>query len=251
MSIADVTARITQIQQQLQTNVGVPGTDATTTSATSSTDFATALYSAVGRTTTDASVTSAPATASQQAVLDEAEKYLGVPYQWGGTDPSTGLDCSGFTQLVYKNLGYDLPRVSSDQATAGTGVAISGVGGLANAQPGDLLAFGSPVDHIAIYAGDGKMVEAPHTGANVRLTDVWATPTSIRRILPDQSSVSGVAAQLAAAQQAFLSAYNSSLGSAAGGLLGTDALGSTGLYTDAATASGSYGSYLTSILGTS
>ena len=48
---------------------------------------------------------------------------MGVPYLWGGTDPAKGLDCSGFTQLVFGNLGVDLPRVSSQQATAGTAVA--------------------------------------------------------------------------------------------------------------------------------
>ena len=57
-----------------------------------------------------------------------------MPYLWGGTDPNKGLDCSGFTQLVYKSQGIDLPRVSSQQATAGRAV-----GSLADAAPGDLL----------------------------------------------------------------------------------------------------------------
>ena len=114
-------------------------------------------------------------------VVAEARKYLGVPYVWGGTDPKRGLDCSGLVQLVYKNLGYELPRVSYQQATAGTAVT----GGLANARPGDILAFGSPVHHVAIYIGDGKMIEAPRPGLDVRVTDVYETPTHIRRILPE------------------------------------------------------------------
>ena len=52
-------------------------------------------------------------------MVAEAPKYLGVPYLWGGTDPAKGLDCSGFTKLVFGNLGIDLPRISSQQATAG------------------------------------------------------------------------------------------------------------------------------------
>ena len=61
----------------------------------------------------------------ESAVVAEAQKYLGVPYLWGGTDPAKGLDCSGFTQLVFGNLGIDLPRTSSQQATAGPAVASS------------------------------------------------------------------------------------------------------------------------------
>jgi peptidoglycan DL-endopeptidase CwlO len=113
-------------------------------------------------------------------VVTEARKYLGVPYLWGGTDPKQGLDCSGLVQLVYKDLGYDLPRVSYEQATAGRAVD-----GLPNAKPGDILAFNSPVDHVAIYIGNGKMIEAPRTGLDVRVVDVYETPTAIRRVLPE------------------------------------------------------------------
>ncbi|MFN8195717.1 MAG: transglycosylase SLT domain-containing protein [Nocardioidaceae bacterium] len=86
--------------------------------------------------------------------------------------------------LVYKQLGVDLPRVSRDQATQGRAVS-----SLAEAQPGDLLAFGSPVHHIAIYIGDGKMIEAPRPGLSVRVSDVYETPTAIRRVLPESTSV--------------------------------------------------------------
>ena len=79
-------------------------------------------------------------------------------------------------QLVYKNLGFDLPRVSADQARAGRPVA-----SLAEAQPGDLVALDNSsrtgVDHIAIYIGNGKMIEAPRTGLDVRMIDVRPRPT--------------------------------------------------------------------------
>jgi len=128
---------------------------------------------------------------SGEHVVAAAKRYLGVPYVWGGTDPSKGLDCSGLVQRVYGEFGYDLPRVSRDQARAGRPVA-----SLAEARPGDLVAFGSPVDHIGIYAGNGKMVVAPHRGEVVRVEDIGdRRPTAIRRILPDEplAGIQGVA----------------------------------------------------------
>ncbi len=125
-------------------------------------------------------------TASESAVVAEAQKYLGVPYLWGGTDPAKGLDCSGFTQLVYGNLGIDLPRVSSQQATAGQPVA-----SLASARPGDLVFFDHSkdrpgIDHVGIYLGNGKMVAAPQPGEAVKVQDV-GNPSVIRRVLPAQT----------------------------------------------------------------
>jgi len=121
------------------------------------------------------------------AVVATASKYLGIPYRWGGTDPSTGLDCSGLVQLVYKELGYDLPRVSRQQATAGTPVA-----SIADARPGDLVAFGSPVHHIGIYVGNGRFLEAPRTGDVVKISPMRDDVTAIRRILPDSAATAGV-----------------------------------------------------------
>ena len=124
-------------------------------------------------------------TASESSVVAEAQKYLGVPYLWGGTDPAKGLDCSGFTQLVYGNLGIDLPRVSAQQATAGQPVA-----SLASARPGDLVFFDHSkdrpgIDHVGIYLGNGKMVAAPQPGESVKVQDV-GSPSVIRRVLPSQ-----------------------------------------------------------------
>jgi hypothetical protein len=129
----------------------------------------------------------AASTASETAVVTEAAKYIGVPYVWGGTDPSKGLDCSGFTQLVYGNLGVDLPRTSSQQATAGTPVA-----SVADAHPGDLVFFNYDknrpgIDHVGIYAGNGKMIAAPQPGESVKMQDV-GHPTVIRRVLPTATS---------------------------------------------------------------
>jgi len=123
-------------------------------------------------------------------VVGAATKYLGVPYKWGGTDPATGLDCSGFTQRVYADLGISIPRTSSQQATAGRPVA-----SLAEAQPGDLVFFdnssGRPgIDHVGLYIGGGKMIAAPQEGEVVKVQAV-GDPTLIRRVLPDGSATTG------------------------------------------------------------
>jgi hypothetical protein len=136
---------------------------------------------------------SSGATASEGAVVAEAQKYLGVPYLWGGTDPTKGLDCSGFTKLVFGNLGIDLPRTSSQQATSGRAVA-----SLAEARPGDLVFFDhsssrAGVDHVGIYLGNGKMMAAPQAGESVKVQDV-GSPTVIRRVLPQQATGATTAA---------------------------------------------------------
>jgi hypothetical protein len=155
---------------------------------------------AAGLTGTDATSTfpSAGATASEGAVVAEAQKYLGIPYLWGGTDPTKGLDCSGFSQLVFGNLGIDLPRTSSQQATAGRAVA-----SLSEARPGDLVFFDNSssragVDHVGIYLGNGKMIAAPQAGESVKVQDV-GSPTVIRRVLPQQATGVPTAASSAVA----------------------------------------------------
>jgi peptidoglycan DL-endopeptidase CwlO len=130
---------------------------------------------------------------SGSAVVQAAQKYLGVPYAWGGTDPSTGLDCSGLTQQVYSDLGIGLPRTASQQATSGRPVA-----SLAEAQPGDLVFFDYSaarpgVDHVGIYVGNGQMIAAPQEGQAVQVQKV-GNPTVIRRVLPDSTSVAATSA---------------------------------------------------------
>jgi soluble lytic murein transglycosylase-like protein len=170
MTFVDITDRIQQIRSQL--GLDRPATAADGTKFASALDSAQSDWSGLGGGTG----------ATGDAVVADARRYLGIPYVYGSNDPAKGLDCSGLVQKVYGDLGVTLPRVAADQARAGEPVA-----GLAQARPGDLLAFNSPVDHIAIYIGDGKMIAAPQTGDVVKVQDVYKTPTAIRRILPDAS----------------------------------------------------------------
>lgn len=111
----------------------------------------------------DAPVASTVSSSKGSAVVSEASKYLGVPYLWGGTSPSKGLDCSGLVQLVFGNLGVELPRVARQQATKGVEV-----GSLDKAKPGDLLGMRNGT-HIAIYLGDNKILHAPRPGETVSI----------------------------------------------------------------------------------
>jgi len=215
VSVSDVTARISQIQAQL---AQLSPQLASSAAAANGRAFATALGDAsgtgvaggdTGSSITQSSLLDDTVGVAQSAdgavgtagttvtaggptgadVVEGARKYLGVPYVWGGTDPAKGLDCSGLVQLVYRNLGIDLPRVSRDQARVGDAVP-----SLAEAQPGDLLAFNSPVSHIAIYIGDGQMIEAPRPGRDVTVSPVYDTPTAIRRVLGSSDAAPSAAA---------------------------------------------------------
>jgi cell wall-associated NlpC family hydrolase len=147
-----------------------------------------------------------PANASGQAIADGARKYLGVPYVWGGTDPKTGLDCSGLVQRVYKDLGIDVPRVTYDQIKTGTAVP-----NIAAAKPGDLL-FMRNVEHVGIYMGNNQYIHAPAPGQSVRIDAIPAGAVfdKIARIIPDASA--GAAATTAtAAMPDLLSTLQASL----------------------------------------
>ncbi len=102
-----------------------------------------------------------------KAVL-EAVKYVGVPYVWAGDGPS-GFDCSGFVMYVLGKIGVTLPHSSLAQSTMGIAVATGQL------QPGDLVFFYSPVHHVGMYIGGGNMIDAPGTGAFVRIEKVWTS----------------------------------------------------------------------------
>jgi len=166
--MAAVQSRISEIQARFAPPAGVP--------------FGTVLAGRLGGLRSAASFSGGDVPARVPAGLspavDVAQQFLGVPYVWGGASPA-GFDCSGLVQYAYGQLGVELPRTAADQAQMGQPVA-----SLAEARPGDLLAFHDPVDHIGIYAGNGLMVAAPKTGDVVKVQPVYETPIAIRRVLP-------------------------------------------------------------------
>ncbi|MHC1560440.1 C40 family peptidase [Actinomycetospora sp. C-140] len=111
----------------------------------------------------DSQASSAGSSAAQQAI-SAARAQLGVPYVWGGTTPD-GFDCSGLTQWAFEKAGIELPRTSRAQAQEGQEVSQDSM------KPGDLIFFNSPVSHVGIYIGGGKMIEAPRSGEDVKISD--------------------------------------------------------------------------------
>jgi cell wall-associated NlpC family hydrolase len=108
------------------------------------------------------SVVNLPNSGTANNVIAYAKQFLGVPYVYGGTTPN-GFDCSGFTSYVYRSVGINLPRVSSDQQNVGTSIPLNQV------QPGDLVFRGSPAYHVGIYIGGGQYIHAPQTGDVVKI----------------------------------------------------------------------------------
>jgi cell wall-associated NlpC family hydrolase len=98
-----------------------------------------------------------------------AERFVGIPYRWGGENVVDGMDCSGFVRAVYNLCGLSIPRTSRDQFKAGESVAKEGL------QDGDLVFFGSSensINHVGIYIGNGRFVHAPRRGEEIRVTAV-------------------------------------------------------------------------------
>lgn len=115
----------------------------------------------------------APGAAAQTAI-DAALSKLGKPYVYGNEGPNS-FDCSGLTLWAYARGGVTLPRTSGAQAGFGAAVSRSAL------QPGDLVFYGSPVHHVGIYLGDGKMVHAPTSGDVVKISPLQNDYSGARR----------------------------------------------------------------------
>ena len=126
--------------------------------------------SRTARTTSGGSYTG-PASGRAAVAVRTAYAQLGDPYVYGASGPNA-FDCSGLTMYSWHAAGVALPHSSSAQYSSGRHVARSSL------QPGDLVFFYSPISHVGIYIGGGKMIDAPHPGLSVRITSISQLPYS-------------------------------------------------------------------------
>jgi cell wall-associated NlpC family hydrolase len=127
-----------------------------------------------GSPSTSAPAPAAPAPpATHSSVVSIAERYLGVPYRWGGASPS-GFDCSGLVMYAFAQIGVSLPHSSYAQYGMGSPVSRDQL------QPGDIVFFDG-LGHVGIYVGGNSFIHAPHTGDVVKISSIsgWYASTYV------------------------------------------------------------------------
>mgnify|MGYP000988351561 FL=1 len=122
------------------------------------------------------SASAAPVRASRSSdsadeLIGSAMGLLGVAYRYGGTSASTGFDCSGFMQHIFRrSMGLNLPRTSAEQAKMGVGVSRGEL------QPGDMVFFRTMgrgrISHVGLYIGNDRFIHAPRTGKRIEITSL-------------------------------------------------------------------------------
>lgn len=112
--------------------------------------------------------------AHRQEIVDFALQFEGNPYVYGGTSLTNGADCSGFVMSVFKEFGYELPRVAAAQYEASDKKDVSQL------EPGDLVFYGSGISHVALYIGDGKIIHASTSASGIKISDYdYETPIGV------------------------------------------------------------------------
>ena len=149
----DAEARAQQAQEQAQ-------------AAASRRQSAQQVSRSSARASTPNTVTDVPVSGTGADVVNYALQFQGIPYVFGGTDPATGFDCSGFTQYVFAHFGIGLPRIAAAQGSAGVPVT--------DPAPGDLM-VALDGSHVGIYVGGGRMIHAPSPGQSVKVQAVYQT----------------------------------------------------------------------------
>lgn len=117
----------------------------------------------------DHGISSAAYAAKAAKAIAFARAQLGKPYVWGATGPNS-YDCSGLTQAAWAAAGITLPRTTWQQVDVGTRVSVDDL------EPGDLIFYYSDISHVAMYIGNGEMIQAPHTGAYVDIQPITEMP---------------------------------------------------------------------------
>ncbi|QBF48082.1 cell wall lytic activity [Janibacter limosus] len=125
-------------------------------------------------TTTTTSRSTTRTAVSSSGIINTAASLVGTPYVMGGTSPSTGFDCSGFTQYVFARNGKTLPRTAEQQRQATTRVSSPRVG--------DLVFFGAPAWHMGIYAGNGQMYDAGNSRVDTTKRAIWTSAVTYGRV---------------------------------------------------------------------
>lgn len=138
-----------------------------TSSSEGSAEASTEATATGGSSTGASSVPTSVASASGSSIVDAARSAVGTPYSWGGASLS-GMDCSGLVTYAYEASGIDLPRTSSQIAAQGQNISQS------EAQPGDIVVYPG---HVAIYAGDGQIIDASGSKQQVVERGLWGNPT--------------------------------------------------------------------------
>ena len=121
------------------------------------------------------------ASASGSAIASYACQFAGIPYVWGGSSLTSGVDCSGFTMAVFSHFGISLPHFAASQYGCGTPVSLSDL------VPGDLVFYNGSsgsIEHVAIYVGGGSIIHARGTGYGVCYSSLnYDTPDAACRIV--------------------------------------------------------------------
>ena len=151
------------------------GTTGSATTATNVVTGGTAYSPTTSTTDYDSIIDAANGSSTGKAIAKYACQYIGNPYVRGGTSLTNGADCSGFTYRVYADFGYTIPRTSTEQRSAGTGVSYE------DAQPGDLICYSG---HVALYIGNGLIVHASTAKTGIKVSKAtYKTILAVRRIL--------------------------------------------------------------------
>jgi cell wall-associated NlpC family hydrolase len=112
---------------------------------------------------------SGSATATALGAVKASLSQLGVPYVWGGETPGQAFDCSGLVQWAYRTAGIDIPRTTQTQWAE-----LRHLSATSPLEPGDLLYYGpaNAPTHVGMYLGNGRMIDAPYSGVDVRIDSV-------------------------------------------------------------------------------